>query len=179
MEGVAYTTGNDLDNDHKEIHFNTNYISSVPEARLKEEMLGVIIHEMVHCWQHNGHGRAPGGLIEGIADWVRLKAGYAPPHWRRTADCEWDAGYEKTAYFLEWLEELYDSGGYLVPRINRTLKYCHYEEVPFWREVCAHRIEDLWEQYKEHLKSEGAGGDDRRDRVNGAEPTSQLVVQEK
>ncbi|KAK4405191.1 hypothetical protein Sango_0525600 [Sesamum angolense] len=31
----------------------------------------------------SGNGQAPGGLIEGIADFVRLKAGYAPIHWVR------------------------------------------------------------------------------------------------
>lgn len=45
-----------------------------------------MVHEMVHCWQRNAHGTAPGGLIEGIADWVRLKAGLVPPHWKREAD---------------------------------------------------------------------------------------------
>ena len=66
MDGVAYTTGKDIDDDHKEIHFNTRYIESIPELRLKEEMNGVIVHEMVHCWQWNAWGTAPGGLIEGI-----------------------------------------------------------------------------------------------------------------
>jgi hypothetical protein len=41
MEGVAYTTGLDLDSDHKEIHLNTDYINSVPDGRQKEEMQGV------------------------------------------------------------------------------------------------------------------------------------------
>lgn len=37
MDGVAYTTGSDLDNDHKEIHFNTSYIAGVPEDRRRKE----------------------------------------------------------------------------------------------------------------------------------------------
>jgi hypothetical protein len=36
---------------------------------------GVLYHEVTHVWQWNGQGRANGGLIEGIADYVRLKAG--------------------------------------------------------------------------------------------------------
>ncbi|CAI0445498.1 unnamed protein product [Linum tenue] len=37
---------------------------------------------MTHVWQWLGGGQgdiAPGGLIEGIADFVRLRAGLAPP----------------------------------------------------------------------------------------------------
>lgn len=37
--------------------------------------MGVCVHEMVHCWQWNAKGTCPGGLIEGIADYVRLRSG--------------------------------------------------------------------------------------------------------
>ncbi|KAK6946046.1 basic secretory protein [Dillenia turbinata] len=30
---------------------------------------------MNHVWQWSGNGQAPGGLIEGFADYTRLKAG--------------------------------------------------------------------------------------------------------
>lgn len=96
MDGVAYTTGLDLDDDHKEIHFNLKYIAKIPEARVKEEMMGVIVHEMVHCWQWSAGGTAPGGLIEGVADYVRLKAGLSAPHWKKSGEGKWDAGYERT-----------------------------------------------------------------------------------
>ena len=43
----------------------------------------------------------PGGLIEGIADWVRLRAGLGAKHWKQEADGKWDAGYQHTGYFLE------------------------------------------------------------------------------
>jgi len=43
MGGVAYTVGEK----NKQIHFSTNYIDSIDEKRLKDEILGVIRHEMV------------------------------------------------------------------------------------------------------------------------------------
>ena len=46
----------------------------------------------MHCWQYNGLGTCPGGLIEGIADYIRLKDGLAPPHWTRGGK-HWDDGY--------------------------------------------------------------------------------------
>lgn len=66
MDGVAYTKGSDLDDDHKEIHFSTRHIEN-SRQRAQSEILGVVVHEMVHCFQYNGKGTCPGGLIEGIA----------------------------------------------------------------------------------------------------------------
>jgi len=74
----------ELDDDHKEIHFSLSYIDSIhPASRLTEEITGVITHELVHCYQWNACGSCPGGLIEGIADWVRLNCNLSPPHWKR------------------------------------------------------------------------------------------------
>ncbi|EUC46297.1 hypothetical protein COCMIDRAFT_76552, partial [Bipolaris oryzae ATCC 44560] len=152
MDGVAYTTGLDLDSDHKEIHFNTSYIARIDAGRVKEEMLGVLVHEMVHCWQWDGKGAAPGGLVEGIADWVRLKAGYAPPHWKRHVDCEWDAGYERTGYFLEWLER--EHGRDVVRRINEGLRVEKYDEERLWRDCCGKGVKELWGEYKKCFEEE-------------------------
>jgi hypothetical protein len=49
MDGVAYTTGSDLDSDHKEIHFSLDYIHrAIPSSRKTHEIMGVLTHEMVH-----------------------------------------------------------------------------------------------------------------------------------
>jgi hypothetical protein len=150
MEGVAYTTGRDLDHDHKEIHLSTKYIEFVPESRQKEEIMGVLVHEMVHCWQHSGSGKAPQGLIEGVADWVRLKAGYAPPHWKRHTDCDWDAGYERTGYFLEWLEEKH--GADVVRKMNDAMRDCDYDAEKVWNGCCGGKgVKELWEAYKKSV----------------------------
>jgi hypothetical protein len=164
MDGVAYTTGRDIDEDHKEIHFSTKYIEFVPESRQKEEIMGVLVHEMVHCWQQSGFGTAPGGLIEGIADWVRLKAGYAPPHWKRHIDCDWDAGYEKTGYFLEWLEE--EHGGDVVRRINEAMRGCAYDEHKVWHGCCGSGVKELWKDYKKSVGEDGGldGGERREEK---------------
>jgi Peptidase of plants and bacteria len=42
----------------------------------------------------------------GIADFVRLRAGLAPSHWRHEPKGKkWDAGYETTAYFLDYVDK--------------------------------------------------------------------------
>lgn len=66
MDGVAHTFGSDI---YKEIHFSLDHIRN-SHARAKDEILGVIVHEMVHCFQYDGSktgGRCPGGLVEGVA----------------------------------------------------------------------------------------------------------------
>ncbi|KAI2790964.1 hypothetical protein POX_c03817 [Penicillium oxalicum] len=82
FSGVAYTTGTELDNDHKEIHLSLPYISHCKNGAAKadpvHELAGVLTHELVHCYQHTSPPDSvkkgkhvpgpPGGLIEGIAD---------------------------------------------------------------------------------------------------------------
>ena len=63
MEGVAYTCGS---RHQKEVHFSLDYIKkSINRAR--DEIMGVLVHEVVHCYQYDACGTCPGGLIEGIA----------------------------------------------------------------------------------------------------------------
>jgi hypothetical protein len=151
MEGVAYTTGSDLDSDHKEIHFSLDYIHKhVSDSRKTHEIMGVLTHEMVHCYQYNAFGSCPGGLIEGIADWVRLNAKLGPPHWKKEASEKWDAGYQHTGYFLDWLEKRFGEG--LIRRMNEKLRIVRYQEKKFWTELCGRPVEQLWGDYQEALK---------------------------
>ena len=160
LGGVAYTTGIQLDDDHKEIHFSLDYINQISEDRRAKEIQGVLVHEMVHCWQWNAKGTCPGGLIEGIADYVRLKAGLDPPHWKRptkgkdedASPYRWDAGYEKTGFFLNWLEEEHGEGS--VRSINASLRGVVYDENKFWKALFGESVEGLWKRYFDTWKKE-------------------------
>ena len=63
MEGVAYTFGCDK---QKQIHFSLDYIKGSAK-RAHDEIMGVLVHEVVHCYQYDACGTCPAGLIEGIA----------------------------------------------------------------------------------------------------------------
>lgn len=152
MGGVAYTTGSDLDDDHKEIHFSLDYIHGISKDRKKDEIMGVLTHEMVHCYQYNAFGTCPGGLIEGIADWVRLNADLSPPHWKKEATGKWDAGYQHTGYFLEYLEQRFGKG--TIRRLNEKLRIEKYHEKRFWTELVGRPVEQLWGDYSEVLEKE-------------------------
>ncbi|OAA32166.1 PBSP domain protein [Moelleriella libera RCEF 2490] len=155
MPGVAYTTVTELDNDHKEIHFALNHIVSTGKARAGAEIAGVITHELVHCLQWNGRATCPGGLVEGVADWVRLRCDLAPPHWKREADVKWDAGYQHTAFFLDYLEGRFGEG--FVWRLNEKLRVGRYDEKRFWTELTSTTVDALHKAYVEHLGRDADG----------------------
>jgi hypothetical protein len=183
--GVAYTTASGTSPNSKEIHFSLSYIAGT--AHLDDpraELLGVLVHELVHCFQHTTPPESsdvpypPGGLVEGIADFVRLKAGYRPPHWERpcsSADLppSWDAGYQRTAFFLEWLEDVHVGCGAIGMLNDRLLRAGYLNEAPdgdgpedggdardygegFWAGLFGLSVLKLWKLYAEYLDQEGA-----------------------
>lgn len=183
--GVAYTTGTELDDDHKEIHLSLSYIDTCTrKADPAAELHGVLTHELVHCYQHtappaasDNHLRPPGGLIEGIADFVRLKAGLVPPHWKKPTSAQdrpekWDQGYQHTAYFLAWLEDIHVGRGAIGMLNDRLLRVGYYvrteneesgarlsgvsRKEDFWEGLFGTRIDDLWHAYGVYLDRLGA-----------------------
>ncbi|KAJ5135418.1 uncharacterized protein N7515_004696 [Penicillium bovifimosum] len=186
--GVAYTTGTELDDAHKEIHVSLPYIedcTSGPSAKEDplHELVGVLTHELVHCYQHTAPPdsaetgdekmpRPPGGLIEGIADFVRLKAGLEPPHWKRPVSAadrppKWDMGYQHTAYFLAWLEDVRVGRGAVGLLNDRLLRVGYLgegerenvgeQDLPFWKGLFGVGVDDLWEEYGRYLDDPAEG----------------------
>ena len=202
FSGVAYTTGTELDDDHKEIHFSLPYIqhcTTGPSAKADpvREFLGVLTHELVHCYQHtappksadNHSGREiprpPGGLIEGIADFVRLKADLEPPHWKRPLSSaerasKWDVGYQNTAYFLAWIEDVWVGKGAIGMLNDRLLRVGYVGEgeekedragssIGFWEGLFGLGVVDLWDEYGRWLDADESGEDDGKARGNWEE----------
>ncbi len=63
MDGVANTSGTRT---HKEIRLSLDYVLKTRD-RAADEITGVLVHEVVHCFQYDARGTCPGGLIEGVA----------------------------------------------------------------------------------------------------------------
>ncbi|KAG8364223.1 hypothetical protein BUALT_Bualt19G0105900 [Buddleja alternifolia] len=136
MDGVAYASNG-------QIHVSARYIQAY-SGDVKREFTGVLYHEMTHIWQWNGNGQAPGGLIEGIADFVRLKAGYAPSHWVRPGQGDrWDQGYDVTARFLDYCNSL-RSG--FVAELNKKMRSGYSNN--YFVQLLGKNVDQLWREYK-------------------------------
>ncbi|XP_057493682.1 uncharacterized protein LOC130779144 [Actinidia eriantha] len=140
MDGVAYTSNN-------EIHVSEGYIGGY-SGDVKTEITGVLYHEMTHVWQWDGRGPnqtpVPGGLIEGIADFVRLKANYAPSHWVQPGQGDrWDQGYDVTARFLDYCDSV-RSG--FVAELNKKSRNGYSDT--YFVDLTGKTVDQLWSDYK-------------------------------
>ncbi|KAL9404560.1 hypothetical protein Peur_001532 [Populus x canadensis] len=136
MGGVAYATNN-------EIHVSNDYIGNY-SGDVRREITGVLYHEMTHIWQWNGNGQTPGGLIEGIADFVRLKANYAPSHWVQAGQGDrWDQGYDVTAKFLDYCNGLRNG---FVAELNKKMKTGYSAQ--YFVDLLGKTVDQLWKDYK-------------------------------
>ncbi|KAJ6345782.1 hypothetical protein OIU78_008442 [Salix suchowensis] len=134
----AYTSGN-------EIHVEVDYIQAIT-ADIKWDFNGVLYHEMAHVWQWDGSAgtTAPDELIDGIADFMRLKADYAPADWAKPGEGErWDEGYAVTARFLDYCNELRDG---FVAELNKKMRVTY--SVDFFVELLGKPVDQLWMDYK-------------------------------
>ncbi|RDX86273.1 hypothetical protein CR513_32409, partial [Mucuna pruriens] len=136
MDGVAYTSND-------EIHLSARYVNGY-NGDVRREITGVLFHEVAHVWQWNGNGQAPAGLIEGIADFVRLKANYAPSHWVKPGQGQrWDQGYDVTAHFLDYCDSL---GNGFVSQLNKLMKTGYSDQ--FFFQLLGKPVYQLWQDYK-------------------------------
>jgi len=114
---------------------------------MKWYMYGNMMVPKFWDWVDLGHGSAPGGLIEGLADYVRLRAGFAPPHWRRGRGDRWDEGYDVTGYFLDWIERKHEG---FVRALNVILKDATWDEGVF-KLITGRSVHELWHQYRKEV----------------------------
>uniref|UniRef100_A0ACD5TJB5 Uncharacterized protein n=1 Tax=Avena sativa TaxID=4498 RepID=A0ACD5TJB5_AVESA len=136
IDGVAFTSANG-------IHLSAQYVAGYT-GDVKTEVTGVLYHEATHVWQWDGQGNANGGLIEGIADYVRLKAGLAPGHWVKPGQGDrWDQGYDVTARFLDYCDSLKPG---FVAQLNSKMKGGYTDD--FFAQILGKNVQQLWQDYK-------------------------------
>uniref|UniRef100_A0A1J3F6W3 Basic secretory protease n=3 Tax=Noccaea caerulescens TaxID=107243 RepID=A0A1J3F6W3_NOCCA len=134
--GVAFSSGD-------KIRFNAGYLAGV-SGDVRREFTGVVYHEVVHSLQWDGAGQAPRGLIEGIADYVRLKAGYVPSYWGAPGRGDrWDQGYDVTMRFLDYCSD-FRSG--FVTELNKKMRSGYSDR--FFVELLGKDVNQLWREYK-------------------------------
>ncbi|WRX16285.1 hypothetical protein QQP08_008772 [Theobroma cacao] len=129
------------------IQVSDKHIEAFSGDKLKSEFNGVLYHEMTHVWQWNGNGQQDetlGKLIEGIADFVRLKAGYVPAGWAQPGQGDkWYDGYSVTARFLDYCEGLRPG---FVAELNRKMRDGYSTD--FFSQLLGKTVDQLWADYK-------------------------------
>ncbi|CAN0927012.1 hypothetical protein LINGRAHAP2_LOCUS35651 [Linum grandiflorum] len=135
---VAYTGGN-------EVYFSAEFIETYAGGDLKKEFTGVLYREMAHVWQWNGAGKAPAGIVEGIAAYVRVKADLAPDYWVKPGGGDrWDQGYDVAGRFVEYCEGVRKG---FVAEMNRKMKD-GYSEGYFSQVMGGKSVGQVWGEYK-------------------------------
>lgn len=153
MKGVAYKDGNfDGASIFVSREYLVNYRSKHGAQAAYDELVGVLFHEIAHAYQYDDHNYAEiGPIIEGIADLVRLKAGYIPAQARKVGG-NYSDGYKTTAFYLDWLDARYQSD-FLVA-INQSLD--PYDEVKWSWSYFAKKfnvpLEKSWQEYQLAIK---------------------------
>ncbi|KAL3834746.1 hypothetical protein ACJIZ3_009482 [Penstemon smallii] len=79
-----------------------------------------------------------------IADFVRLKAGYAPSHWVSSgAGDRWDQGYDITARFLDYCDTLRNG---FVAELNKKMRDGYSDT--FFQDLLGKPVDQIWIDYK-------------------------------
>ncbi|CAE5982774.1 unnamed protein product [Arabidopsis arenosa] len=98
--------------------------------------------KMITLFMENG--RTPVGLIEGIADYVRLKAGYVASHWVGAGGGDrWDQGYDVTARFLDYCNDLRNG---FVAELNKKMRNGYSDG--YFVDLIGKDVNQLWREYK-------------------------------
>jgi hypothetical protein len=134
-KGVAATGGG-------VVSFNPVWLTKHPED------IDVVTHEVMHIVQ-DYHGRTPGWLTEGIADYARYVYGInnatgdwqLPPY---NSTQSYRNAYRVTARFLVWVEKKKDA--HIADELNYALRTGNYTPA-LWVKLTGNTVDELWSEY--------------------------------
>jgi Peptidase of plants and bacteria len=120
------------------------------KQNLDGEAAGAVVHEMVHVVQQY-HGRNPGWLVEGVADYIRWFK-YEPADQRPRPDpknAKYTDSYRTTAAFLEYVAANHDHE--FVVKMNAAMREDRYTP-DLWKVYTGKTVDELWSLYVQTLK---------------------------
>ncbi|CAM8937733.1 unnamed protein product [Rhodiola kirilowii] len=138
-QGVAF------ENDNNEIHFSSNYISSY-KGNIAREFTGLLYSELALVWQWDTRERytTAGWMVQGIADFVRLKAGYGHQTWAKPGQgTRWDQSADVTARFLDYCNDIRHD---FVAQLNRLMSDGYSDD--YFVQLLKKPINQVWREYK-------------------------------
>lgn len=146
---------------HINIFFSSSYLKNkkgeMTDEALIAEIKGVLYHEITHGYQYSPKGAgayARGtdyfGFLEGMADYVRLKAGYSSFEFRKSGG-HWNDGYKTSAFFIDWLHTKDADFGYKLNQTAKTIIPWSWKKAT--QQILSRSTEDLWNEYQAFLVS--------------------------
>jgi len=148
FDGVAWKAGNPPE---ITVCISSHYLQTYYDSGkdLLWEISGILYHELTHGYQFDDGGRYSelSGLIEGIADTVRLFAGYIDPASQHHGG-HWTSGYKTTAFFFAWIEQTKHQG--FLYELNQSLDPDDgidwtWDEI---ETITGESVSTLWEEYQ-------------------------------
>ncbi len=144
---------------HINIFFSSSYLKNkkgeMSDKELVDEIVGVLYHELTHGYQYAPKGAgayANGtdffGFLEGMADYVRLKAGYSSYDYRKTGG-HWNDGYKVSAFFIDWLHTKDADFIYKMNQTAQTIIPWSWDAAT--QEILSQPTQELWNEYQDFL----------------------------
>ncbi|KAH6813418.1 hypothetical protein C2S51_022436 [Perilla frutescens var. frutescens] len=138
--GYAYQSGDS-------VNISASALDNIyrPPENSKWMFTSLLFHEITHVFQWHGNFGAPGGLSEGIADYVMVKSGF---YIRRRftnpgAGKRWNEGYGVTERFLEYCDSLLKN---FTAQLNKKMRYKYSDA--YFVELLGKPVDQLWREYK-------------------------------
>ena len=151
--GAGTISGIDFSADHVEAAYARTQNDSIVE----DEILGVLFHEVTHgyqlqpkeCGSYDGKSEY-WAFIEGLADAVRIKAGYHKNSKPTNNSLKWLAGYTQTGYFYNWLADNYDKK-FLIKLNRSTNQITPWKFEKATQLILNRNADELWIEYKKTI----------------------------
>ncbi|KAL3814278.1 hypothetical protein ACJIZ3_015546 [Penstemon smallii] len=149
IDAAGYTNGPNINISAPVIE---NFGPGLEQARWYFNCL--MYHEMTHIFQWFGSGieksTAPGGLTEGVADYVMIKSGFYDPDATEKPGSgqRWDEGYGVTAWFLIYCDGLRRG---FTAELNNKMRYSYSDEL--FVDLLGKSVDELWRDYKAQYKN--------------------------
>lgn len=133
-------------NSNNEIHVGANFLAGIT-GDLRFEIKGLMFHELCHSFQNSrgNYGTDPHftGVIEGIATYMELAAGYGVGP--KAKGGNWYDGYHTTAHFFAWIDvaQLKD----FVNLLNQRMGQLDWND-DFFVALTGKNVDTLWALYQ-------------------------------
>ena len=130
----------------------TGHLQNVKNSgrSVKTEVTGIMTHETTHGYQQDDKpdSNPPIWIIEGVADTVRLHAGYISPD-NLSRGGSYTDSYKTTAFFLAWLDRRYPDFLY---RMNGSLRpNGQVWTTGSFQTITGKSVDVLWSEYQAAL----------------------------